>query len=77
VSRTTRGKDAARLAERLRRAVEETKHGDGDTPLSVTVSIGVAELGEAQASDAEGLMELADERLYRAKESGRNRVCST
>ncbi|MBE0622977.1 MAG: GGDEF domain-containing protein, partial [Burkholderiales bacterium] len=41
--------------------------------LSVTVSIGVAEPDEPRATPAE-VLRAADKALYRAKESGRNRV---
>jgi diguanylate cyclase (GGDEF)-like protein len=63
---------AALAAERLRGAVEATglHHPDG-TP--VTVSAGVAGLGSRSCSPDQ-LFKLADEALYRAKASGRNRV---
>lgn len=57
------------LAERLRSNVEAFGFGHGET---VTVSIGVANY--QLADDAEGLLARADAALYRAKESGRNRV---
>jgi len=41
-------------------------------PVSVTVSIGVAELGPDD--DLDGLLHRADEALYQAKAAGRNRV---
>jgi diguanylate cyclase (GGDEF)-like protein len=42
------------------------------TALSVTVSIGVATSSER--SEFEAVVKAADKALYRAKESGRNRV---
>lgn len=61
---------ARQLAERAREAVASMLH---DGLPSVTVSVGVAELGvEADAIDA-SLAE-ADARLYEAKSAGRNRV---
>lgn len=45
----------------------------GETELSVTVSIGVAEAGP-RTRDVEEVMRAADRALYRAKQSGRNRV---
>jgi len=57
--------DACEVSERLRRAVEEQ--------TDVTISLGVASLGGGM-EDAVGLIRGADEALYRAKESGRNRV---
>ncbi|WP_192310992.1 ligand-binding sensor domain-containing diguanylate cyclase [Pseudoxanthomonas sp. PXM02] len=47
---------------------------DGDT-LQCTVSIGMAELEAGQ--DLRDLLRVADERLYRAKQQGRNRLVST
>jgi diguanylate cyclase (GGDEF)-like protein len=43
--------------------------------MGITVSIGVASYPK-DASMEEELMRMADERLYKAKASGRNRVCS-
>ncbi|WP_321817181.1 MULTISPECIES: diguanylate cyclase [unclassified Paraburkholderia] len=69
---------AAAVAERVRRAVES--HVRADAPpdsadaIAFTVSIGVAASPEDCAADYEALMQVADRRLYRAKESGRNRV---
>ena len=63
---------AALAAERLRAAVEALAlpHPAGGV---VTVSAGVAALGDDGCKPDE-LFELADQALYRAKESGRNRV---
>jgi diguanylate cyclase (GGDEF)-like protein/PAS domain S-box-containing protein len=66
---------ALALGEKLRRAVEERcgiTTGDIGR-LSVTVSIGVAALGEAHASVSD-LVDEADQALYAAKADGRNRV---
>ena len=59
-------------AERLRSAVEEMEV-DG---LKVTISIGVACFPHTDVDDFEKFIELADAQLYRAKDEGRNRVCS-
>jgi two-component system cell cycle response regulator len=61
------------LAERVRSTIEATHFVFENQRLPVTVSIGVA----AQNSDQESpqdLVEAADEALYEAKRSGRNRV---
>jgi diguanylate cyclase (GGDEF)-like protein len=42
-------------------------------PVRVTVSVGVAVLGP-DAADLDGLVAVADERVYAAKHAGRNRV---
>lgn len=45
------------------------------TEVSVTISIGVAESGDNQGTTAE-VLKAADKALYRAKNKGRNQVCS-
>jgi two-component system cell cycle response regulator len=76
--RATAPDDAMTLAERMRLAIEKmtVKAPDGD--VRVTVSIGVASLSEVgpEGAGAE-LLALADTRLFRAKEAGRNRVSAT
>jgi diguanylate cyclase (GGDEF)-like protein len=68
---------AAQLAERLRRAVADTRVEFEGATIGVTVSIGVAGLEEIAApGGAAPLLERADARLYRAKALGRNRVAS-
>lgn len=64
---------AAELAEQLRAAIEANTFAIGDTKIAVTVSIGVARLSDAGSLDE--AIRNADKALYRAKESGRNRVC--
>ncbi len=46
----------------------------GNTPI--TASIGIAERVADQASDWKSLVETADQRMYRAKQHGRDRICS-
>jgi diguanylate cyclase (GGDEF)-like protein len=60
-------------AELLRAAVERTVYRDpAGTPIPITLSLGVAELERGE--DAVRLYQRADVKLYRAKNSGRNRV---
>jgi diguanylate cyclase len=66
--------DAAHLTENIRVQLEE-KHlalNSGEPIGKITASFGVAQLGEADDSDA--LVQRADARLYDAKCAGRNRV---
>ena len=67
-----------RVAERLRKALADEPIVHGDTTVTVTASFGVAELSEVRRergeATPEALVALADERLYEAKEAGRNRV---
>ncbi|MCP4131246.1 MAG: GGDEF domain-containing protein [bacterium] len=75
---------ASGLAEKIRKKVEdELTDPEGST---ITISLGVASListdqpGSNQAKilkkDMAALIDKADEALYRAKESGKNRVCT-
>ncbi len=73
----TGASDAALLAERIRRAVEESRFalpGDPDSNVQITISLGVATLPDHAGGDAV-LIERADHALYRAKRGGRNAVC--
>jgi len=65
--------EAGQIAERLRRAVAAGPALVGDTVVQLTVSVGVAVLGE-HGHDLTDLLTAADHALYRAKQSGRNQV---
>jgi diguanylate cyclase (GGDEF)-like protein len=67
------GGDAPELAERMRRAVADQPVPTAAGPLTVTISVGLAQLGPADDT-LDQLLARADHALYRAKESGRNRV---
>ncbi len=70
----TNEQDGLRAAEKIRAAIEAgaTDIGDGRT-LSFTVSIGLAEI-RPDSDSLHKVMEIADTRLYAAKQGGRNRV---
>jgi two-component system cell cycle response regulator len=61
-------------AERCRKAVDSADFSFAGTPIKVTISLGVAVLGDSDFTQAEELISLADKYLYRAKRAGRNRV---
>ena len=66
--------ECARLAERMRRAVEEVEVvGPAGERITVTASFGVALMGE-NAPDPAALISGADAALYRAKYQGKNCV---
>jgi two-component system, cell cycle response regulator len=68
------GADLREMGERLRRAIEDSSVADGEKAVRVTLSAGGAAYPSHTVEHEEGLIRLADEALYRAKESGRNRV---
>ncbi|MBP7056703.1 MAG: sensor domain-containing diguanylate cyclase [Candidatus Omnitrophica bacterium] len=63
-------------AEAIRSAVSEEPFSLRRHETKITVSIGVAEYPKDAATE-DGLVEVADDCLYKAKRRGRNRVCST
>jgi two-component system cell cycle response regulator len=64
------------LANRVRSGVERLSIPWESRTIRTTVSVGVASLSECgPKATVEGLVALADERLYQAKTGGRNRVC--
>jgi diguanylate cyclase (GGDEF)-like protein len=68
---------ALKIAEEIRSRVEQmvVPTADGKTETRVTVSIGaVSCIPEKDTATADFLL-TADKNLYKAKESGRNRVC--
>jgi two-component system, cell cycle response regulator len=66
---------AITLAERLRNAVQVQSVAFEDLTISVTISIGVANLSGLRCEPtASALLAAADKALYAAKDSGRNRV---
>ncbi|MCB0221368.1 MAG: diguanylate cyclase [Chrysiogenetes bacterium] len=70
-TRLARVKD---VCERIRKNVARTKLREGELELSITISLGIACFPDHAATKSD-LIECADKALYRAKETGRNRVC--
>ncbi len=65
---------ASLLAERIRQNIANLVIAVEGSTLSLTISLGTAILGESE--NGEELLQRADEALYQAKNSGRNRVFS-
>lgn len=61
------------VADRLRQIIATTPAPTASGPLTMTLSIGVAEVSRGESIDA--VMQRADQAMYAAKESGRNRCC--
>jgi len=64
---------AAQFAERLRSTIERQQIDYQGSPLTFTISLGVATLADDMAG-YQALLERADKALYQSKEGGRNRV---
>ncbi len=58
--------------EGLRRSVERSSFGESGQMLHITISIGMAEYKDQMT--AEDFIKAADDRLYEAKQTGRNKV---
>jgi diguanylate cyclase (GGDEF)-like protein len=69
-------KDAVKVAEKCRQAVEDLKvrHDKNDSWGVVTISVGVSCMVPDESNDYGQLLEMADEVMYESKTSGRNRV---
>jgi diguanylate cyclase (GGDEF)-like protein len=67
--------EAFSVAERLLKAIASTQILHNSKPVAVTLSLGVAALDQDCRMDAGGLIKRADDALYEAKNSGRNRCC--
>lgn len=63
------------FAEKLRRVVKDLSFPGSTPPIAVAASFGVASL--VPSDDVEALLNRADQALYLAKRTGRDRVCST
>ena len=69
--------EAVNLAERFRIMVERTVFSNGRERLPVTISIGIASIGNNSVNEnisQEEFLQIADGALYQAKQSGRNRI---
>lgn len=62
------------VAKKLRELVQKTHFIFEGIRIEVTISLGVAEWAEHLAR-AEDVVRAADEKLYEAKRTGRNKVC--
>jgi diguanylate cyclase (GGDEF)-like protein len=63
---------AAYVAERIRAETERLQFHSGNMPISVTLSIGVAEL--VPGMTAENLVRFSDQAMYASKSTGKNKV---
>jgi diguanylate cyclase (GGDEF)-like protein len=67
-------RNAAWLAERLRRKIQKLSFSSGKERFGVTVSLGVSSIAPDEVKEGLTLANEADQALYQAKDSGRNKV---
>lgn len=72
----TAGNGAVYLSERLRKLVESQPFYYENRSFHVTISLGVATTSGDESLTPQELIRIADEKLFQAKNEGRNRVCS-
>ena len=65
----------AKVAERIRKAIDNAPLLIDGEDVGLTASLGVAAFSRSQQELPERLVERADQYLYQAKQEGRNRVC--
>lgn len=69
-------KEAHKVAEEIRKRVEENKFYFNNITINITISIGVSSFPE-DGNDFNQIISVADSMLYEAKRSGRNKVVSS
>jgi diguanylate cyclase (GGDEF)-like protein len=67
-------RNATHVSEMIRKKLEATNFSLKDCSFNVTASFGIAQFKPEDT--AESAIKLADERLYTAKQSGRNKIVS-
>lgn len=68
--------DANIIAQRIRIMVADSILKENEQAISVTVSLGTATFPNKDIADIQQFIAMADEAMYSAKNSGRNRVVS-
>ena len=69
----TSKEDAYNLSKRIKSVVENSIFKYDDIEINITISIGIASLS-SEIDDMDKLIRKADEKLYKAKRSGRNYI---
>ena len=66
--------EAKIIAEKIRKTTEAHAFKAENTPMKITISLGISTLN-GKVCDKLALVKFADDALYKAKHSGRNQVC--
>jgi diguanylate cyclase (GGDEF)-like protein len=69
-------KQALAFAERVRKTFESHRFVWDDVRIPITISLGLAGVQGAGATDLDNLISVSDTLLYQAKRAGRNQVCA-
>lgn len=67
-------KEGSDIANRIRERIQAPPVMFHDTPISVTISMGLVEYTSAKPTGLSDLVQRADQAMYAAKQNGRNRV---
>lgn len=67
-------KQTVEFANTIRKAVEETTIPFGSNIIKITASFGICSMNALETKDMNSMLTYADEKLYLAKQNGRNRV---
>lgn len=70
-------KDAILIAERIRVMVMDSVVKSAEQEIKVTISLGTATFPNPDIDNCEDFVKLADQAMYEAKETGRNRIVSS
>jgi two-component system, cell cycle response regulator len=73
----TSDKGASLTAERIRSRVDAHNFGNNDSPLRFTISIGLVTFDGQDDLTVDKVIKALDTQLYKAKNSGRNKVCES
>lgn len=73
----TNRESAIEIAERMRKKIENSVYEFEGKKIQLTISFGVHTMVHSEESSIETIVGLADKNLYKAKNSGRNKVIST
>jgi len=66
---------ASLLAERIRKAIEQSTSSWQGEDIKITASFGIA-MASASSNNAWEIYQAADRALYQAKQTGRNKICT-